>query len=83
MRRGCSASCDLVATFDDDGTEIAGGDVLVDGDVDRSGRRRAVRPTAATASIDGAGLVVLPGLVNAHQHLYQGATRAIPRSNAR
>jgi len=28
--------------------------------------------------IDGSGLVVLPGLVNAHQHLYQGATRAIP-----
>jgi cytosine/adenosine deaminase-related metal-dependent hydrolase len=28
--------------------------------------------------VDGRGLVVLPGLVNAHQHLYQGALRAIP-----
>ncbi|MCU1373049.1 MAG: hypothetical protein JWO68_335, partial [Actinomycetia bacterium] len=25
--------CDLVATFDDAGTEVPGGDVLVDGDV--------------------------------------------------
>ena len=31
--------------------------------------------------VDGSGLVVLPGLINAHQHLYQGAARAIWRSD--
>ena len=68
--------CDLVATFDDEGRELAAADVLVDEDLiveigaglDREGCDRV---------IDGAGLVVLPGLINAHQHLYQGATRAI------
>ena len=68
----------LVATFDDDDTELAGADVLVDGGVIEAvgvglGRRRLDRV------VDGRGLVVLPGLVNAHQHLYQGAARAIPQ----
>jgi len=69
--------CDLVATFDDAGTELAGADVLVNG--------RVVEQVGVGLSsdgceriIDGTGLVVLPGLVNAHQHLYQGATRAVP-----
>jgi 8-oxoguanine deaminase len=69
--------CDLVATFDDAGTELRGGDVVVDGTL-----IEAVGVGLDTAScdrvIDGTGLVVLPGLVNAHQHLYQGALRAIP-----
>ena len=69
--------CDLVATFDDEGRELAGADVLVD-----DGVIEAVGVGLADAGcdrvVDGRGLVVLPGLVNAHQHLYQGATRAIP-----
>ncbi|MDQ1379638.1 MAG: 8-oxoguanine deaminase [Actinomycetota bacterium] len=70
-------NADLVATFDDAGREIRGGDVLVDGPV-----IAAVGQDLSAADcdrvIDGAGLVVLPGLVNAHQHLYQGAARAVP-----
>jgi 8-oxoguanine deaminase len=69
--------CDLVATFDDEGRELAGADVLVD-----DGVIEAVGTGLADAGcdrvVDGRGLVVLPGLVNSHQHLYQGATRAIP-----
>ena len=30
--------------------------------------------------LDASGLLVLPGLINAHQHLYQVGLRSIPRS---
>ena len=70
-------NCDLVATFDDAGREIAGGDVVVDGAVVEA-VGRDLSPAGCDRVVDGTGLVVLPGLVNAHQHLYQGATRAIP-----
>jgi len=66
-----------VATFDDDETELENADILVeDGVVSAVGHGLAVE--GADRVVDGAGLVVLPGLVNAHQHLYQGALRAIP-----
>ena len=69
--------CALVATFDDAGTELPGGDVLVDGrEIAAVGH--ALPADGCDRVIDGTGLVVLPGLINAHQHLYQGATRAIP-----
>ena len=65
-----------VATVDDDGTEHADGHVAW-----RDGRIVAVGsgpPPAALAGWhrwDGAGLLVTPGLVNAHHHLYQWITR--------
>jgi cytosine/adenosine deaminase-related metal-dependent hydrolase len=68
---------DLVATFDDDGTELRGGDVLVDGDV-IAAVGTGLSSDGCDRVVDGSGLVVLPGLVNAHQHLYQGAVRAVP-----
>ena len=67
---------DWCATFDDDDTELAHADVLVDdGMIAAVGVDLAVD---ADRVIDGRGLVLLPGLVNSHQHLYQGACRAIP-----
>jgi 8-oxoguanine deaminase len=73
---------DLLATFDDDGTEIAGGDLLInDGIIEAIGVALGERPDVGDAVdevIDCRGLVGLPGLVNAHQHLYQGAFRAVP-----
>jgi len=73
LLRGCT----LVATFDDAGTELPGADVVVD---DRVIEAVGVGLSADGCDrvVDGTGLVVLPGLVNAHQHLYQGATRAVP-----
>jgi cytosine/adenosine deaminase-related metal-dependent hydrolase len=68
---GCS-----VATVDDAGTEHADGYVAVAG-----GRIAAVgpgRPPAdfdALTRLDGSGLLVTPGLVNTHHHLYQWITR--------
>jgi 8-oxoguanine deaminase len=69
---------DWCATFDDDDTELAHADVLVeDGVIAAVGVDVAARG-AVDHTVDGRGLVLLPGLVNSHQHLYQGACRAIP-----
>jgi len=64
LLRGCT----LVATFDGDGTELAGGDVLVDGSV-IAAVGTGLAADGCDRVVDGTGLVVLPGLVNAHQHL--------------
>ena len=77
MSRWLLRGADLVATFDDAGTEIAGGDVLVDGTT-IAAVGVGLPADGCDRVVDGTGLVVLPGLINAHQHLYQGATRAVP-----
>ena len=65
-------------TFDDDDTELAHADVLVvDGVIAAVGADLDVGGPVDRL-VDGRGLVLLPGLVNSHQHLYQGACRAVP-----
>jgi 8-oxoguanine deaminase len=65
-------------TFDDEDTELAHADLLVeDGAVAAVGTDLVVDGPLDRV-VDGRGLVVLPGLINAHQHLYQGACRAVP-----
>ncbi len=44
---------------------------------DASGRPSAARPPAAGAEIDATGLIAIPGLVNAHHHLYQSFLRGL------
>jgi cytosine/adenosine deaminase-related metal-dependent hydrolase len=71
-------SCEVVATMDDAGTEIAGGSILLeDGAIAWVGSS-GERPPQATGAevIDGRGTIALPGLVNTHHHLYQVLTRA-------
>jgi len=69
---------DWCCTFDDDDTELAHADIVVeDGVVVVVEPHRSDRG-AVDRVVDGRGLVVLPGLINAHQHLYQGACRAVP-----
>jgi cytosine/adenosine deaminase-related metal-dependent hydrolase len=65
-----------VATFDDDDTELTDADILIENGVIAAVGRDLSADDAQV--VDGTGFVVLPGLVNAHQHLYQGALRAIP-----
>ncbi len=77
MTRWLLRGCELVATFDDDEREIPGGDVLVDGKVIAE-VGTDLPAEGCDRVLDGTGLVVLPGLINAHQHLYQGAARAVP-----
>lgn len=69
------ASCDVVATMDNAGTEVAGGSIFMkDGVIEWIGAGRP--PDVADAIvIDGRGCVAVPGFVNAHHHLYQSLTR--------
>lgn len=66
----------LVATMD--GDEIPGGGVFArDGFIEAVGPTSEL-PASAEEVVDLAGHVLLPGLVNAHHHLYQTLTRALP-----
>ena len=66
----------LVATCDEAGRELPGGWVAVtDGLVTGVGASPEPTPEAAR-TIDAAGCLVTPGLVNTHHHLYQNLTRA-------
>jgi cytosine/adenosine deaminase-related metal-dependent hydrolase len=66
---------ELVATVDDDRTEIAGGWVAVtDGLVSGVGPPGSEPPAQRTLRADGC--LVTPGLVNTHHHIYQNLTRA-------
>ena len=63
-----------VVTMDDEGTELAGGWVLLeDGVVAAVGGGE--QPDADEV-VDVGGAVVTPGLVNTHHHLFQALTRA-------
>ena len=66
-----------VATFDEEDRELAGADILVDGP-----RIAAIGHDLPGDGVDrvleGTGLLALPGLINAHQHLYQASMRTLP-----
>jgi cytosine/adenosine deaminase-related metal-dependent hydrolase len=70
-------NADVVATMDDERREIPGGCVHVTGN-----RITAVGPAkdmpTADQTIDLAGHVLIPGLVNTHHHMFQSLTRATP-----
>jgi cytosine/adenosine deaminase-related metal-dependent hydrolase len=71
-------NADRLVTMDDDRRQIVGGGVFVrDNIVEQIGPTEAL-PTSADTVIDARGMVVLPGLVNCHHHLYQTLTRAVP-----
>lgn len=65
----------VLATFDDHGRELTDADVLIDGTVIAE-VGTGLDPVGVDEVISCRGLVGLPGLINAHQHLYQGAFRA-------
>jgi cytosine/adenosine deaminase-related metal-dependent hydrolase len=68
-----------LCTFDDAGTELRDAQVtIVDGVIEQVAPDGTPLPGPVDETVDCTGLVVLPGLVNAHQHLYQGACRAVP-----
>lgn len=65
----------LVATVNDDRTEVAGGWVAITGGL-VSGVGPPGSEPAAARTLDAAGCLVTPGLVNTHHHIYQNLTRA-------
>ena len=69
------AGATLVATVDDDRTEIAGGWVAIDDGLVVAVGRPGSEP-AARERLDARGHLVTPGLINAHHHLWQNLTRS-------
>ncbi|HEX5690531.1 MAG TPA: 8-oxoguanine deaminase, partial [Roseiflexaceae bacterium] len=67
-----------VATMDDTRREIADGAVLIEDNVIRAVGTSAELPDTADRVIDCRGMILLPGLINTHHHLYQSLTRAVP-----
>ncbi|TMK46233.1 MAG: 8-oxoguanine deaminase [Actinobacteria bacterium] len=79
MSRLLIEGCDVVATMDDAGTEVAGGSILIeDGVVAWMGAGSPPGADGAEGAerLDGRGTVAVPGLINTHHHLYQTLTRA-------
>ena len=66
-----------VSTVDAAGTEFARGHVVVDGDRIVAAGEGAAPPGISGERVDVSGCLVTPGLVNAHHHLYQWATRGL------
>src|SRR5438128_8206226 len=67
-----------MVTMDDTRREIADGALLIaDNAIAAVGPSDAL-PQSADEVIDCRGMVLLPGLVNTHHHLYQSLTRAVP-----
>ncbi len=64
--------------MDDADTEIPNGGLFArDGFIEQVGPTDAL-PSEADEVIDASGMVIIPGLVNTHHHLYQTLTRAVP-----
>lgn len=66
-----------VVTFDDDERELEDADILVDG-----AAVAAVGRDLPTDNVDqvveGRGLIAVPGLINSHNHLWEGGLRCLP-----
>jgi 8-oxoguanine deaminase len=68
----------VLVTMDTARREIRDGALFVRDNVIEVVGTTDTLPTTADHVIDARGMVVLPGLVNTHHHLYQTLTRAIP-----
>ncbi len=68
----------LLVTMDDARRRIPDGGVYVVDNVIRQVDTTDRLPPTADQVLDARGMVVLPGLVNTHHHLYQSLTRAVP-----
>ena len=70
---------DVIATLDDDASELRNNDILVQGSMIKAIGRNIPPPPEARI-IDGRGKVALPGFINTHHHMYQIYTRDLPRT---
>ena len=74
MRRLLIRGADHVCTMD--GDDLANADILIgDGRIEQVGHALDM---SGVETLQAAGLLVTPGLVNTHHHLYQTLTRAVP-----
>jgi 8-oxoguanine deaminase len=72
-------NADLLVTMNDAGSYcIPGGGLFVRDNVIEQVGLTAELPSNAGRVINAQGMIVLPGLINTHHHLYQTLTRAVP-----
>ncbi|NLF00094.1 MAG: 8-oxoguanine deaminase [Anaerolineales bacterium] len=69
---------DLLVTMDDARRRITDSGLFVRDNVIEQVGETADLPDSADRVIDATGMIVLPGLVNTHHHLFQTLTRAVP-----
>jgi len=75
------AHADLLVTMDAARRKIPDGGLFVrDNQIVQVGPTAGLPPTADTV-IDARGMIVLPGLINTHHHLYQTLTRCIAQDS--
>ena len=71
-------NADLLVTMDQNRREISDGSLLIrDNYIEAVGLSQELA-TEADRVIDAKGMLIMPGLVNTHHHLYQTLTRALP-----
>ena len=71
-------NADYVITMDDKRRNIPGGGLFVRDNVIEQIGQAGDLPVEADETIDAAGMVIVPGLINTHHHFYQTLTRAVP-----
>lgn len=71
-------NADVLVTMDDARREIRDGGLFIRDNIVEQVGLTADLPASADREIDARGMIVLPGLVNTHHHLYQTLTRAVP-----
>lgn len=71
-------NCRYIATFCEDGKELENADILIDGGVIAHIGNALKPPDSDIDVIDCSNLLIMPGMVNAHHHLYQTLTRNLP-----
>ena len=70
----------LLATMDAQRRELAGGSVYIRDHIIEQVGPATELPADADQVIDARDMVILPGLVNTHHHLFQSLTRALPEA---
>ena len=73
-------NADVLLTMGEEPTQIPGGGLFVRDNVIEAIGPSGELPEEADEVIDASGMVVLPGLINTHHHMYQTLTRALPGS---
>ncbi len=71
---------DILVTMDAERRVIKDGAIFVQDNVIQQVGKTEDLPEAADTVINARGMIVLPGLVNTHHHLYQTLTRALPEA---
>ena len=74
-------NADMLITMNTSRDRIAGGALFIRNNIVEQVGPSAKLPTTADTVIDARGMVVLPGLVNTHHHLYQTLTRCLAQDD--